>query len=283
MTYHKRPAVTRNCAHCRTKFESTHKSRLYCCQSCNTLAWRARQATAVAPTQHRAQAGEPGPPSLALTAQNVGVLALGNLAAQGTVAVFQHLGQGGSSPELLLAEVRQLRQDLGLAPAVGVPKGGALPPAVRPLPPKVEPPRTFLPPALAAATAPVQRLAIGGHAPRPFVRLVYCGHVLYYHAAQQLLYWEQAPGIYHQLVTGRLLTQLAARPGQAVVTLASAPGAEGVPLVPANEKESAALVARQSAALAQERAAEAQAEAAFARALHEVASAPSSPPCKGLG
>lgn len=273
MTYHKRPLVKRRCAHCDAKFEAAHKSRLYCCQSCNTLAWRARQPAATAPD--RAQAGEVVSSSLALTAQNVGVLALGHLAAQGTVAVVQHFVQGGSPQDQLLAEVRQLRQDLGLAPAVGAPAVGTLPPAMKSLPPRVEPPRTFLPPALAAATAPVHHLAIGGHAPRPFVRLVYAGHVLYHHPAQQLLYWEQAPGNYHHVVTGRLLTLLAARRAPAAVAVAPTPGEEEQPR-PVSEEEAAAFGAQLRAAATAESAAEAQAEVAFAQALREVASAASS-------
>ena len=101
MTYHKRPVQTRKCAHCRTKFESNHKSRLYCCQSCNTLAWRVRQGSPAAPCTLRAA----GPTSdLPFTARTVGVVAAGNLAAQAGAYMAQQLWQGGTDTEVLRAD-----------------------------------------------------------------------------------------------------------------------------------------------------------------------------------
>ena len=47
-TYRKRPAEVRHCVHCQTPFESSHKRRIYCGNSCSTLAYYARKAAAQA-------------------------------------------------------------------------------------------------------------------------------------------------------------------------------------------------------------------------------------------
>lgn len=227
MTYHKRPLQTRRCAHCDAAFEAAHKSRLYCCQSCNTLAWRARQTGR--PTS-RALAGTDDPaalPPLPLGLVAAGA-ALGSLGAQAATYVAQQLTQGGSSAELLLAEVRQLRQDLGLAPATppAVAPAGVAPPA---------PPRTFLPPALASTTAPVVQLTFRSGAPQAFVRLDYHGHVLYHQADQHLLLWACAPDQYRRILAAPGLAALAAHPrppAGAPLALAPAAPLPGVPPTP---------------------------------------------------
>ena len=130
MTYHKRPMQVRKCAHCRAKFESNHRSRLYCSSSCNTLAWRARQP-AVEPAASAA-AGE-GAGALSLSAQNVGVLAfgaaLGTAAVQGGTALWQEATQGGTPFNRILAELQSLGQRMDrLAP----PGPGSCPPPCGP-------------------------------------------------------------------------------------------------------------------------------------------------------
>lgn len=265
MTYHKRPVVTRKCAHCRTKFEAAHKSRLYCCQSCNTLAWRARQPKDSASAKSSA-ATEPSSNSLALTAQNVGVVALGTLAAQGTTALLQHLLPAESPQGLLLAELRQLRQDLGLAPAAAS------------LPAGMESPSTFLPPALAVATTPLVSLPTGQGPPLAFVRLSYHGHVLYHHPGQQLLLWVYAPGRYRRIVAATGLAHLAAHPAQPSGAQLT-PAADAVPAAPADEEaQVAAMTAAFMQVLTDEEAQEQEqavaATAAFAQALAELALVP---------
>ena len=204
MTYHKRSAVVRKCAHCRTKFESNHKSRLYCCQSCNTLAWKARQGPAGAAKPTRPPVGA----SLDLSAQTVGVVALGSalgaLAVEGGTYLAQQLTQGGSDFELLRADVRQLRQDLGLPIA----------------PPKKSLSADFLPEALRAVTGPVVQLAVGGRM-APFVRLSYHGHVLYHHPDQGLVLWEERSGKCHHVHSEQQLDQLAAHPPTPIVAAAA--------------------------------------------------------------
>lgn len=183
MTYHKRPVQTRKCAHCRTQFECAHKSRLYCCQSCNTLACRARKQASTG--NGRAGEARPARGDVLFSAHNVGVVAvgsaLGTLAAQGGTYLAQQLIQGGSDLELLRAEVRQLRQALRVVSVLPeLPSGVA-----------------FLPVALRTATAPIVSLAVGGRAV-PFVRLSYHGHVLYHHPEQGVVLWEERPGKYHR-------------------------------------------------------------------------------------
>ena len=204
MTYHKRAAVLRKCAHCRIKFESNHKSRLYCCQSCNTLACRARRGHAAVAKPQLSASGA----TLELSGQNIGVVTLGatlgSLAAQGGTYLAQQLTQGGSDLELLRADLRQLRQDLRLPPA----------------PPKTLPGADFLPAALRAAKGPVVPLAVGSRV-APFVRLLYYGHVLYNHPAQGLVLWEERPGKHHRVHSEQQLDQLAAHPQTPTVAAAA--------------------------------------------------------------
>ena len=208
MTYHKRPLQVRKCAHCRAKFETNHKSRLYCSNSCNTLAWRARQPAAEPAAL--AGAGE-GRGALALSAQNVGVLALGSAigtaAVQGSTALWQHATQGGTPQDLLLAEVRALRHDVA---RLGVPSAAG-----------------FLPDAVGALFGPMVPLRFGQRV-LACVRVEYEGHVLYHHAERRLLLCETAGGGYRQVASAPELAQLlAGRPHErpAVSALAASPAA----------------------------------------------------------
>ena len=191
MTYYKRPVQTRKCAHCRTPFETNHKSRLYCCQSCNTLAWRARHGVTAAPDRTR----EVGPTGdLAFSAHTVGVVAAGTMAAQAGAYVAQQLWQGGTDTELLRADVSAqfaaLRADLNLPPAPGS--------------------ASFVPAAVRAATGPGRQLGPKVGPLAPFVQVPYHGHTLYYCAAEDVLLWECAPNTYKRIGEARLLAALAA-------------------------------------------------------------------------
>lgn len=196
MTYHKRPIQVRKCAHCRAKFESNHKSRLYCSNSCNTLAWRARHGGTAAKGSAR-QAGPTGE-DLPFSARTVGVVAAGNLVAQAGTYVAQQLWQGGTDTALLRADVAAqfaaLRADLNLPPAPG--------------------PTSFVPAAVRAATGPVRQLAPLGGPGVPYVQVPYHGHTLYYRAAEDVLLWESAPNTYKRIDEARLLAALAATPPQ---------------------------------------------------------------------
>jgi ribosomal protein S27AE len=195
MTYHKRPMEQRKCAHCKAKFLASHKSRLYCSQSCNTLAWRARQqaqtASVAEPTGQKEQVSKT---TLELSAQNVGMLALGSalgtVAVQGTTALLQ----GGSDLDLLRAEIRQLRQEVRALHEGAQARLSVL---------------ALLPEELRTATAPLVSLRVGQDTVQ-VVRVEFHGQVLYHHEGRQLLLWEQKPGVYHALNKAEQLTQLAA-------------------------------------------------------------------------
>lgn len=130
MTYHKRVAKKRKCAHCGDKFLSNHKSRIYCSQSCNTLAWRARRAPEEEAGSLPAVAAGPG---LAFSARNVGMLtlssALGTLLAQLGTSLTQQVLYAGTPLDLLRAELRAGLAQLGVPPGADTlagPGGGAL-------------------------------------------------------------------------------------------------------------------------------------------------------------
>jgi len=203
MPYQKRSPVKRKCAHCGTKFESTHKSRIYCCQSCNTLAWRARQDRfdAKAPVA-AAPAG-----SLDLTIQNVGVVALGALLAQGGTYLAQQLTQGGSETERLRADIQQLQQHVGLAPATLLVAPGA----------------PFLPAPLREATGPVVQIKVENQL-FPFVRLEYHGHALFHYPAEGVVLCEVRPGEYQRVESDAHMAQLAAHPRVQAVPASLPPG-----------------------------------------------------------
>ena len=194
MTYHKRPMQTRKCAHCRTKFESNHKSRLYCCQSCNTLAWRARHGATAA--EARPNAARPVGGDLPFSAQTVGVVAAGTLAANAGTYLAQQLWQGGTETEVLRAEVKAQFADLRAA--MGLPPVAAS--------------ASFVPAAIRAATGPVRQIGPKGGPLAPFVEVPYHGHVLYYCAAEDVLLRSTAPGTYQRISSAPLLAALAATP-----------------------------------------------------------------------
>ena len=215
MTYHKRPLQQRACAHCEALFESNHQSRMYCSQSCNTQAWRARQpAKRSTPAKQTEEPTVTGRADLAFSAQNVGMLALGTAlgtaAVQGTAALWQQAAQGGSDLDLLRAEVRQLRQELRAARTGAPPADGV----------------AWLPKALRSATAPLVPLQLGAELVQA-VRVEFGGQVLYHHAGRQLLLWADASGRLKAVRSPEQLAQL----GQRQVPPAERPAP--APLVPA--------------------------------------------------
>lgn len=198
MTYHKRPMQVRKCAHCRTKFESNHQSRLYCSNSCNTQAWRARHGiTTATGNTRRAQTTEG---ELPFTAHTVGVVAagsaVGTLAVQAGTYLAQQVWQGGSDAELLRADMQAkfagLRADLGLPPEHA--------------------PASFVPAAVRAATGPVRQLGPKGGALDPFVEVTYRGIALYYCAAKDVLLWSPGPNAYQRVSNRPMLERLVAVP-----------------------------------------------------------------------
>ena len=154
----------------------------------------------------------------------------------GGTALWQQATPGGTPQELLLAEVRALRQEVA---RLGAPSAaGFLPDAVRALPGPVVPLQFGL--VLLAC-----------------VRVEYQGHVLYHHAERQLLLLDAGPGGYQRVASAQQLAQLVARSPDAKPAKAADDAGSG----PADE----AFLCRLLAGLpsAEERAAEAALQAAL--------------------
>ncbi|RZJ91232.1 MAG: hypothetical protein EOO60_08195, partial [Hymenobacter sp.] len=107
-TYRKRVPQVRHCVHCGDAFESAHKSRIYCGNSCSTLAYYARKAQAsTLPTTAATRAAALGAPAaaaptepaappavtLALNAQNLALFTAGPLLADGLKQAIQFVGK----------------------------------------------------------------------------------------------------------------------------------------------------------------------------------------------
>lgn len=188
-TYRKRASEVRQCVHCHTCFESNHKRRIYCGNSCSTLAYYARKAQAArpltglpaepAPTLSPAAAeptSMPPPVTLALNAQNLALLTAGPLLAEGLKQAAQFVGK-------LLAP----------APHAG--------------------PSRWLPPLFRLLKQPLLPLLHPNwDEPRFFVPVPWKGTVFYYRAADDLLFWQAPGGEYLQLTREaefqQLVTQL---------------------------------------------------------------------------
>lgn len=224
MTYHKRLSQLIDCAHCGQVFEAAHKSRLYCCQSCNTLAWRARQGKSKAATETKRPL-EPAQQStsLELDAKTVGVIALstaiGNLAVQGGTSVVQHLMQGN-------ANVRAIQ------PAIRQPHSEAL--QIRAVP-NTEQPADFLPADLQAIAAPRKWIKLPDKGNLAFVRLQHYGHELYYQAEHQLLLWKDEEGQLHAITSARMFARLARYPAPLANQLPKQPQPIAPELAPSPE------------------------------------------------
>lgn len=177
-TYRKRVPQVRHCVHCGDAFESAHKSRIYCGNSCSTLAYYARkaQASPLPPTAATRAAAlgapaaavptEPAAPpavTLALNAQNLALFTAGPLLADGLKQAIQFVGKL-------------------LAPA---PQAG---------------PSTWLPALFKLVKQPLVTFQhVEWDEPRFFVPVEWRGTVFYYRAAQDLLFWQAPDGQFHQL------------------------------------------------------------------------------------
>lgn len=173
--YRKRAPEPRTCAHCGAPFECTHKRRIYCGNSCTTLACYARKAQRAPGLQApkaKLAAAEPTPVTMATTFNNVALM---------TSAV-------------LLADVIKLGIDWLLTPA---PQAG---------------PSTWLPVELRTLRVPQQLLQHSSwEEPRLFRPLPYEGECYYYRAADELLLWLAPDGAPHQFVTQQDFLDFTAR------------------------------------------------------------------------
>jgi hypothetical protein len=181
--YRKRAPEQRHCVHCAKPFESAHKRRIYCGNSCSTLAYYARRRVQPTPTDVRTLAVHPPEPAevptldapvaapapLPLDIQTVGVVAAGTMV--GTVGM------------------RLLDKLLEPAPAPA-----ALPAASLPLATVPVDPASWFPAAVLAAPA----AALPVHHPewpqaQICLQLHYFGRRFYYQPALRRLFWECAP------------------------------------------------------------------------------------------
>lgn len=109
MAYKPREPQIKVCKHCSTSFESHHKNRIYCSQSCNTLAWMKRRQVNAGSS---AKPGGQQKVTLDFSAPNLATMAAGVLAADGIKdlgkAIFGYKSVEEKKLDLLLEEVKQL-------------------------------------------------------------------------------------------------------------------------------------------------------------------------------
>jgi hypothetical protein len=196
-TYKKRQPTLRHCVHCHAPFESAHKRRIYCGNSCSTLAYYARKATATAADLPLAAVPRPlvaaastlaePPVSRGLTLdwskQNFAVLGGALLLAQLGSRVVNRLWEAFTEP--------------------------ALPPAAShlALAERAADPLEWLPAGLLSSAAPRVSLPVPALGQSfVFVQLTYLGHTLFYQPSQRVLLWRVLPG---QMVALRKAEQLA--------------------------------------------------------------------------
>jgi hypothetical protein len=210
-TYRKRAPQVRQCAHCSEAFVSTHKRTLYCGDSCCTLAYYARKAQAAAPPTAGSPASAPlaslpaveaapvppPPVTLAVNAQNILLLGAAPFVTEG---------------------IRQVGQFVGklLAPT---PQAG---------------PSTWLPVLFRLLKGPLVTFQhVEWDEPRFFVSVEWRGTVFYYRAKQDLLFWLDPDGQFHQLTQQAEFQAILARPpGQQLPALPS--GLTLPPVLPKN-------------------------------------------------
>jgi hypothetical protein len=176
--------------HCGDAFESAHKSRIYCGNSCSTLAYYARKAQASPPPVTSALSVAPLgtlPPAaptelptplavtLALNAQNLVLFTAGPLLADGLKQVLQFVGK-------LLAPTPQAGPSTWLPALFGLLK---------------QPLVTFQHP--------------DWDEPRFLVVVPWEGTEFYYRAAQELLFWQAPDGLCYQLTQAHEFHQLLRR------------------------------------------------------------------------
>jgi hypothetical protein len=185
-TYRKRPTELRACVHCQITFESNHKRRIYCGNSCSTLAYYARKAQQAPATEETEQLGKPAastPSSaivapaeqpavnLALTGQNLALLTASSLLAD----AIKHFGGKLFAP----------------APQKG--------------------PSTWLPAVLRTLQLPRVPLQ---HAdwvePLDFEPLPHEGECYYYRVEHEWLLWQDPTGSWYQLTNEQAFIKLSA-------------------------------------------------------------------------
>jgi hypothetical protein len=187
-TYRKRPAELRYCVHCHTPFESNHKRRIYCGNSCSTLAYYARKAHARVPSATSAsplgasllvapiEAPTPPAVTLALNAQNLALFTAGPLLADGLKQAFRFVGNLFTP----------------------TPQAG---------------PSTWLPLLFRLVKQPLVPFEhVDWDEPRFFVPLEWRNTLFYYRAAQDLLFWQDPEGHYQQLTNKAEFEQVLNRP-----------------------------------------------------------------------
>ncbi|MDO7888141.1 hypothetical protein [Hymenobacter cheonanensis] len=164
--------------HCGKPFESAHKRRLYCGNSCSTLAYYARRRP---PASHPLSAdipalaapeadSPPAPTPLGADLRTVGVVAAGTMVGTYGVRLLDKLFDTSSTPPTL-----------------------PVPPL--PLPAQREDPAGWFPAAVLAQPAlmlPVQYPE--WTQPHVCLQLNYFGRRFYYQPALRCLFWECAPG-----------------------------------------------------------------------------------------
>jgi hypothetical protein len=183
--YKKRLPTLRHCVHCHASFESAHKRRIYCGNSCSTLAYYARKAAApatalplaapplpvVAAARPLAEAPAPKGLTLDWNGQNLAVLGGASLLAQFGSSVVKRLWEAFTEPAL-----PPKLPHLGLAERVADPLDWL--------------PAGFLTGAAPRVSLPIPAL---GQA-LVFVQFTYLGHTLFYQPTQRVLLWRVGPG-----------------------------------------------------------------------------------------
>jgi ribosomal protein S27AE len=185
-TYRKRASQSRTCVHSGESFESNHKRRIYCGNSCSTLAYYARKKQGLPPaevslTPSASEAAvlsapptEAAPVTLALNMTNVSLLTASSLLADGLKRGAQLVGEWLTPP----------------------PIG----------------PSTWLPAIFRLVKQPLVSCQFPGwDEPRFFVPVPWQGELFYYRASEDLLFWQAPDGLCHQLTQQAQFEQLTAR------------------------------------------------------------------------
>ena len=200
-TYRKRTPTLRHCVHCHAPFESAHKRRIYCGNSCSTLAYYARKAHAATansplPAAETALAGtvppaaeSPATNRLALdwNVQNFAVLGGASFLAQVGVSVSKRLLDAFLAPRE--------------APRTPLPAGRAIDPL------------DWLPVGLLTSAAPRVSLPIPAlNQSFVCVQLTYLGHPFFYQPTHRVLLWQVAPGQFIAVLKAQQLALIAELP-----------------------------------------------------------------------
>jgi hypothetical protein len=184
--YRKRAPEQRQCVHCAKPFTSAHKRRIYCGNSCSTLAYYARRRAQPAPVEGLTRAVPTSVsadvPTLAAPAPVVTPASLpADLQTIGVVAAGTMVGTVG---------MRLLDKVLDASPVPAAAPVASLPLATVP----VDPASWF--PAAILATPAASLLVHHPEWPQAqlCLQLSYFGRRFYYQPTRRQLFWECAPG-----------------------------------------------------------------------------------------